>query len=81
MVMPVNFFYFLRGGALLGLLAPAAAMAHPGHDGHELTWDFGHLAAHPWVTIGCVLIVAGAGWGAWRLARCTNPTQKAEQSR
>ena len=23
------------------------AQAHPGHDGHDFTWDFGHLAAYP----------------------------------
>ena len=36
-------------------LAPAAAFlaltafaqAHPGHGGHDFTWDFGHLAAYP----------------------------------
>jgi urease accessory protein len=29
------------------LLFPALAHAHPGHDGHELTWDFSGGFAHP----------------------------------
>ena len=29
------------------LLFPALAQAHPGHDGHELTWDFSGGFAHP----------------------------------
>ena len=37
---------------VLGLIAtvlalPATAFAHPGHEGHELTWDFGTGAMHP----------------------------------
>lgn len=34
--------------------------AHPGHEGHDLTWDFAHLANHPLATFGC-LAVLGAG--------------------
>jgi urease accessory protein len=33
------------GGILLAL--PALAQAHPGHDGHDLTWDFSGGFAHP----------------------------------
>jgi urease accessory protein len=33
-------------GAIL-LALPALAQAHPGHDGHELTWDFSSGFAHP----------------------------------
>ena len=29
------------------LLVPVLAHAHPGHDGHELTWDFATGVAHP----------------------------------
>jgi urease accessory protein len=29
------------------LALPATALAHPGHEGHELTWDFGTGAVHP----------------------------------
>ncbi len=50
------------------LLSPALAMAHPGHEGHELTWDLNHLAAHPLATLlDCSVIAAGA-WCAWRVA-------------
>lgn len=51
------------GSALfLASLAPVAA--HPGHDdGHELTWDLGHLAAHPGATLICLAVLAG-GVGA-----------------
>ena len=41
------------------LSVTSLAWAHPGHDGHELTWDLGHLAQHPLATIGCAA-VAGA---------------------
>jgi len=48
----------------------AVAQAHPGHDGHELTWDLGHLAQHPLATVGWAAVLAlavGAGvWGARR---------------
>ena len=39
------------------------AQAHPGHDGHDFTWDFGHLAAYPGATILCVGLVGGGGVG------------------
>lgn len=49
------------GVAVIGFLSGAGvAQAHPGHDGHELTWDFGHLAQHPFATMGCAAVV-GAG--------------------
>lgn len=32
------------------------AYAHPGHDGHELTWEMRHLAQHPLATIGCAAV-------------------------
>lgn len=47
---------------------PAIAHAHPGHDGDELTWDFGHLAAHPVATLGWSLLFATSLWGARKLA-------------
>lgn len=43
------------------------AHAHPGHDGDELTWDFGHLAAHPLATAGCALVLVAGAWGAAKL--------------
>ncbi len=48
----------------LGLVS--LAHAHPGHDDHEFTWDFEHLAAHPVATILCLAV---AGTGVWALTR------------
>lgn len=49
------------GCAVIGFLSGAAvASAHPGHDGHELTWDFSHLAQHPFATMGCAAVVGAA---------------------
>jgi urease accessory protein len=36
----------IRIGSLL-LVFPVLAHAHPGHDGHDLTWDFSGGFAHP----------------------------------
>lgn len=33
------------------------ALAHPGHEGHELTWDLSHLAQHPWAVVGALALV------------------------
>lgn len=52
--------------------AAAIAQAHPGHEGHEggdITWDFGHLAAHPFATLAIVALVAGSAWVAWSQLR------------
>ena len=45
------------------------AQAHPGHDGHELTWDFsaGHLAGHPLATMACALVLVTSAWALARL--------------
>ncbi|HEX2852515.1 MAG TPA: hypothetical protein VHO24_04695 [Opitutaceae bacterium] len=56
---------FLTALAIL----PAIAHAHPGHDGHELTWDFGHLAAHPVATLGWLVFFGASVWGAPKVAR------------
>ncbi|HVS53238.1 MAG TPA: hypothetical protein VHD62_12855 [Opitutaceae bacterium] len=49
------------------LASAALAQAHPGHDGgHELTWDFEHLAAHPGATLGWALVLATGAWIAAR---------------
>jgi len=51
-----------------GFFASAVlAQAHPGHEGGELTWDFGHLAGHPLATFGCALVLVAGAWGAARL--------------
>jgi hypothetical protein len=48
---------------------PVIAHAHPGHDGHELTWDMRHLAAYPWATLGCFAAIGGIAWLAGRIVR------------
>ncbi len=46
------------------------AQAHPGHDdGHELTWDLGHLLAFPVATGLCLAVFGVAAWGAWQIVR------------
>ena len=53
----------------LAAVIPAVAQAHPGHDGHELTWDMSHLAQYPWATLGCFAAVGGIVWLAGRAVR------------
>jgi hypothetical protein len=55
--------------ALIALL-PSLAQAHPGHDGGEVTWDFTHLAAHPFATMGWLVAIGGV---AWIVGRITAP--------
>ena len=50
------------------LVTTAVVQAHPGHDGHDLTWDFSadHLTGHPLATLFCSLILVAVAWGvAW----------------
>ena len=61
---------------VLSLAAAPAALAHPGHDGHELTWDFSHLTAHPLATLSCFLAISALAWIGWRYLRPTNAPQK-----
>jgi urease accessory protein len=49
--------------ALLGAFAPAAAWAHPGHDGHDVTWDFTSGFMHP--LSGLDHLVAMVAIGLW----------------
>jgi urease accessory protein len=58
---------------------PLTALAHPGHDdGHELTWDFGHLVAHPLATCGCLAVLVVASAVLWQLViRAGTPTAPA----
>jgi hydrogenase/urease accessory protein HupE len=52
------------------LAAPSLALAHPGHDGdHGLTWEFSHLAAHPFATVLCGAVLVTAVIGVAWLAR------------
>jgi hydrogenase/urease accessory protein HupE len=63
--------------AVVVLLLPVLAQAHPGHDGdHDFGWDFEHLVTHPWATIACVALVLAAGWGFWRLMSSRPVRQK-----
>lgn len=59
----------------LSLAAAPAALAHPGHDGHELTWDFSHLAAHPLATLGCFTVISVLALVGWRSLRPASDTQ------
>ncbi len=67
---------------VLGLIAtvlalPATAFAHPGHEGHELTWDFGTGAMHPLTGWDHLLVMVAIGLWAVQLggrARWLVPT-------
>jgi urease accessory protein len=51
--------------ASLLLALPALAQAHPGHDGHELTWDFTGGFAHPFSGWDHLLAMLAVGlWAA-----------------
>ncbi len=50
--------------------------AHPGHAGHELTWDLRHLAANPGATLWCFGVVGAAAWGLWKMTRSAAPAVK-----
>jgi hydrogenase/urease accessory protein HupE len=68
--------------ALVALLLPVLAHAHPGHDGdHDFEWDFDHLVNHPWATVTCVVCVVGIGLVCWRLLKSdtARQTQKIER--
>ncbi len=49
------------------LASAALARAHPGHDGHDFTWDFGHLGAYPDATILCLGVLGVIAWGVWKV--------------
>jgi hypothetical protein len=54
----------------LALAAPAALLAHPGHDGdHDFTWDFSHLVAHPVATLLCAAVLGTAIYAVVRATR------------
>ncbi len=68
----------LSAAAVLPVLA-AVAQAHPGHDGHEgggeFTWDFSHLAAHPFATAAFVAVVGALSWGVVKSIRRERPVR------
>ena len=51
------------------------AEAHPGHDGHDFSWDFRHLADHPDATILCFGVIGAVAWVVWKVtsARSEDP--------
>ena len=57
--------------------ATAPALAHPGHDGHDFTWDFGHLASHPLATLGCSVVLVAGAWAIARLLEAGNERVRA----
>jgi len=51
--------------AIAFLALPVLASAHPGHDGHELTWDFSGGFAHPLSGWDHLLVMIAVGlWAA-----------------
>lgn len=48
--------------APVAVLATSVAQAHPGHDGHELVWEYSaghiHLAGLIWVAVVAVAVLA-----------------------
>ena len=69
------------GLALAWLAAGGTLHAHPGHDGHELTWDLGHLMAHPWPTAGGLALVVLAVLAARRLRQVDGGAEAAKGMR
>ena len=64
---------FRHIAAFFVALFPAAAFAHPGHDGgHDLTWDFVgellHRLSSPY-HLAPVAIAGLIAFGVWKLAR------------
>lgn len=53
--------------ALAALTLPALAHAHPGHEGHDLTWDFAGGVAHPFSGWDHLLAMIAVGLWATQL--------------
>jgi urease accessory protein len=53
--------------ALAAFALPVLAHAHPGHDGHELTWDFTSGASHPFTGWDHLLAMLAIGFWAAQL--------------
>ena len=67
--------FFGRAGIslMVFLFSAALVQAHPGHDdGHELTWDFSHLAHHPFATALWVVAVGTLVYVVFRFVRRKN---------
>jgi hypothetical protein len=76
LVMKFSLLRFFAATAVF-LATAGLAQAHPGHDGHDLTWDFAHLGAHPGATLLCFGVVASAVWLVWKLTRPADESAKA----
>jgi hypothetical protein len=61
--MKLTRFLALAAFALAAFALPVLAHAHPGHDGHELTWDFTSGASHP--LLGWDHLIAMVAVGLW----------------
>jgi len=62
------------------LLAPLVAVAHPGHDDPDITWDLDHLVEHPFATILCFAVIGASVWTTWRLAKRTRSQAEREKN-
>ncbi len=53
----------------------AVLRAHPGHDGHDFSWDFRHLADYPDATILCLGAAGAVVCVGWKVmsARADSP--------
>ncbi|HVU23389.1 MAG TPA: HupE/UreJ family protein [Opitutus sp.] len=56
-----------RCSLFVALLAPLSAFAHPGHDGHDFTWDFSAGFAHPLTGVDHLLAMIAVGFWAAQL--------------
>lgn len=55
----------LRRCSAVLALAPLTALAHPGHDGHDFTWDFNTGLTHPFTGWDHLLAMLAVGlWAA-----------------
>jgi hypothetical protein len=55
----------------------ALLRAHPGHDGHDFSWDFHHLANYPDATILCLGAAGAVGWVGWKVMSARTDAPKA----
>jgi hypothetical protein len=61
------------------LVFPAVAAAHPGHDGHEFSWDLGTDPVHQLATLS--LLAVPVLLGAWLALRWRRQSKLARISR
>lgn len=61
------------------LACPVLALAHPGHEGHEFSWDLGTDPIHQLATLS--LLAAPVLLGAWLALRWRRQSKLARISR